>query len=177
MRIYLAGPDVFLPDARTIGERKKAICRQYGFDGAFPLDDTILPEGTMTEVGHAIFDHCVAMMDRCDLAVANMTPWRGVSMDVGTAVEVGYLYARGRPVFGYTNVAMDLSERVAADGYEIEAFGFHDNLMCEGPVWRSGGEIVRTTVKPGEEFTDVRAFEACVKQARQQADAGTDRRR
>src|SRR4051794_10624878 len=165
MLIYLAGPEVFLADAVEIGARKKEICRGHGFEGLFPLDDGELPHAPQAEIGHVIFDRCVEMMQRCDLVVANMTPWRGISMDVGTAVEVGYMHGRGRPVFGYTNVVLDLSARVEPDGFEIEAFGFHDNLMCEGPVWHSGGEVVRCRVAPGDEFTDLGAFEVCVEQA------------
>src|SRR6476620_3924966 len=100
MLIYLAGPEVFLRNAAEIGERKKAICRAHGFECAFPLDAGPLPDASPTEIGHLIFDRCVAMMDRCDLVVANMTPWRGISMDVGTAVEMGYMHGKGRPVFG-----------------------------------------------------------------------------
>lgn len=37
-RIYLAGPEVFLLNAKEIGKRKKALCRKYGFEGVFPLD-------------------------------------------------------------------------------------------------------------------------------------------
>jgi nucleoside 2-deoxyribosyltransferase len=165
MLIYLAGPEVFLPDAVAIGVRKKAICTAHGFVGVYPFDEP-LPTGTVTEVGHRIFDNCVAMMDRCDLVVANMTPWRGLSMDVGTAVEIGYMHAQGKPVFGYTNVASDLADRCEDDGCDIEAFGFHDNLMCEGPVWRSGAEVVRGDVPAASRFDDLDAFERCVLQVR-----------
>jgi nucleoside 2-deoxyribosyltransferase len=33
MKIYLAGPDVFLPDAVEIGRRKIGICRSRGLTG------------------------------------------------------------------------------------------------------------------------------------------------
>jgi nucleoside 2-deoxyribosyltransferase len=165
MLVYLAGPEVFLADAVAIGVRKKAICAAHGFEGVYPFDEP-LPTGMPTEVGHRIFDSCVAMMNRCDLVIANMTPWRGISMDVGTAVEVGYMHAQGRPVFGYTNIAADYVDRCRDDGCDIEAFGFHDNLMCEGPVWHSGGSVVRGNVAPGDEFADLAAFEACVAQAK-----------
>jgi nucleoside 2-deoxyribosyltransferase len=170
MLIYLAGPEVFLAEATAIGARKKAICATYEFEGVYPFDEP-LPTGITTDVGHRIFDNCVAMMDRCDLVVANMTPWRGISMDVGTAVEVGYMYAQGKPVFGYTNVATDYATRCEDDGGEIEAFGFHDNLMCEGPVFLSGGHVVRRDVAPDSRYTDLEAFEACVRQARERVDA------
>ena len=37
-RVYLAGPDVFLPDAAAWLERKKAICAGVGLTGVSPLD-------------------------------------------------------------------------------------------------------------------------------------------
>jgi nucleoside 2-deoxyribosyltransferase len=36
IRIYLAGPEVFLKNAKEVGEQKKALCRKYGFEGMFP---------------------------------------------------------------------------------------------------------------------------------------------
>src|SRR6266404_969261 len=41
MKIYLAGPDVFLPDAIEIGRRKAAICARHGVNGLYPLDNAI----------------------------------------------------------------------------------------------------------------------------------------
>lgn len=162
---YLAGPEVFLPNAHEIGRAKIAICRAHGLDAEFPF---VPPDETATmtaQRGHEIFELCIAMMDRCDLAIANMTPFRGVSMDAGTAVEVGYMFARGRPVFGYTNATADYNERVSGDSWTVESFGFADNLMCEGPVWRSGASIVRTDVDDDVRLTDLRGFTACVEQA------------
>ena len=41
MKIYLAGPDVFLPDAVEIGKRKAAICARHGVIGHYPLDNAV----------------------------------------------------------------------------------------------------------------------------------------
>ncbi len=41
MKIYLAGPDVFLPDAIEIGHRKAAICARHGLTGLYPLDNAV----------------------------------------------------------------------------------------------------------------------------------------
>jgi nucleoside 2-deoxyribosyltransferase len=171
---YLAGPEVFLlPRSRAtaLADRKKAICAESGFDAAFPLDEA--PKGTNpSELGREIFDICVAMMQRCDFLIANMTPFRGVSMDVGTAVEIGYMYALGKPVFGYTNDPRAYRDRVVAaqwvmpESEEIEDFGKADNLMCEGPVLHSRGTVVRGSASPGEEITALDNFERCVQQAR-----------
>lgn len=86
-------------------------------------------------------------------------------MDVGTAVEMGFMYARGRPVFGYTNISSDYAARVQDDGMAVEAFSFVDNLMCEGVVRRSGGRVVRGSVSSGDLMGDLQAFERCIVQA------------
>lgn len=137
---YLAGPEVFSPNARDIGEAKISICRERGIDAQFLLIE-INDEHSLTPAdrGHAIFAACVEMMDECDLVIANMTPFRGVSMDVGTAIEMGYMYGRGRPVLGYTNVEADYDARVGRDTLQVESFGFADNLMCEGLCGSQGG--------------------------------------
>lgn len=163
--VYLAGPEVFLPNAVELGAAKIECCRANGFDAQFPFEPDAHDGGLPLDAAHRIFEHCIATMDRCDLIIANMTPFRGVSMDVGTAVEVGYMYARSKPVFGYTNVAGDYATRVVEDGFVVEAFGLADNLMVEGPVWHSGGSIVCTDVAPADRLTDQRGFVACVQQA------------
>ena len=38
-RIYLAGFDVFRADSLAHGERLKALCREYGYEGLYPLDN------------------------------------------------------------------------------------------------------------------------------------------
>ncbi len=50
-KIYLAGPDVFLPNAIEEGERLKALCEEYGYEGLFPMDNIISGE-TPTEIAH-----------------------------------------------------------------------------------------------------------------------------
>ena len=111
-RIYLAGPEVFLPDAVAAGARKRALCSAYGFDGVYPLDAELdLSKLAKTEAARRISLANEALIASCDLLIANMTPFRGVSMDVGTAFEVGYMRALGRPVLGYTNTPIDLRER------------------------------------------------------------------
>ena len=40
-RIYLAGPEVFFPNAREQGEIKKRLCAAHGFAGVYPLDNAI----------------------------------------------------------------------------------------------------------------------------------------
>jgi nucleoside 2-deoxyribosyltransferase len=167
-RVYLAGPDVFFPNAIEIGNAKKRICAQYGFEGVYPLDanfDALFKLGSAGDMGHATFDLMVELMDRCDLVIANLTPFRGPSMDVGTAVEIGYMYGCGKPVFGYTNVVRDYADRVKPDDFFIESFGLVDNVMVEGPVYRTGAVVVRADVPPDEIYTSLEGFTGCVQQA------------
>jgi nucleoside 2-deoxyribosyltransferase len=182
-RIYLAGPDVFLPDARDIAERKKAICSAHGLEGIFPADPEIKDRANLPafEIARLISASNIGLMDSCDGLIANLTPFRGVSMDTGTAVEIGYMSSLGRPVLGYTNVAEPYRDRAVqyyaqggkaipesySAGSAIEDFGFADNLMIEFAVRRCGGSIVVSRVAEGTELHDLRAFEACVAQARE----------
>lgn len=149
--LYLAGPDVFRSDARELGQAKAAICAEFGFTGLFPLDSEVdLSALSPFESGLVIYQADVEMMDRCDLILANMTPFRGPGLDGGTAFEMGYMRAQGKPVWGYTLDSRDYAARVHqpqpgfdAEGMQVEAFGMTDNLMLVGAIEASGGELLR----------------------------------
>jgi nucleoside 2-deoxyribosyltransferase len=68
-KIYLAGPDVFAPDAREIGRLKVAICGRHGLHGIYPLDvvdvDPGLPPGVQAL---AIYDALERAMHDCAAA-------------------------------------------------------------------------------------------------------------
>jgi nucleoside 2-deoxyribosyltransferase len=180
-RIYLAGPEVFLPDALEVGAKKVALCAKHGFEGVFPLDASLDLTGlAKVEQARRISAANEGLMRGCDLLIANLTPFRGVSMDAGTAFEVGFMLALGRPVLGYTNVTADYRQRAEqyrraapglpeADGpgIEIEDFDGAENLMIEAAIIASGGAVVRNAVPPGQEMRDLAGFEACLRQAAQ----------
>ena len=179
-RIYLAGPEVFLPEARALGEAKARLCAAAGFDGVFPLDGALdLARLGKGEQARRIYRADVDIMRRCDLMIGNLTPFRGVSMDSGTAFEAGFMRALGRPVLGYTNTALDY--RARAEAYRagsaraphawpdadrpdiaVEDFDLTENLMIEMAVRESGFEVVRRQVAPGTEMTDLDGFAACL---------------
>ena len=175
-RVYLAGPEVFLPDARAVGAEKCRLAAEAGFEGAFPLDAQLDLEGLpISERARRISLANEGLMRTCDALLANLTPFRGVSMDSGTAFEVGFMQALGRPVSGYTNVVPDYRERVLdlrsrgpstmdcdrAD-LEVEDFGLAENLMIEIAIRACGCRVVRRKVAPGAELTDLSAFEQCL---------------
>ena len=174
LRIYLAGPDVFHADAARLGATKKALCREYGFAGLFPLDG---PE----ESARAIYQSCVAMMRDADFGIFNLTPFRGPSADVGTAFELGAMVAAGKQVFAYTNTTDDLIDRLHADpgltfdettrvwrdplGLMAEEFGNADNLMLDEALAAQGRHIHRRAVPQAHRFTDSEGFVACLREA------------
>jgi nucleoside 2-deoxyribosyltransferase len=190
IRVYLAGPDVFLPEAGALAERRRKLCADYGFVGKSPLDNEISLEGlsqheAALRIGAANED----MIRSCHLMIANLTPFRGPSADVGTAYEIGFARALGLPVLGYTNVAGTLLDRTRqapgaevtreptgryADAYHmaIEDFDCIDNLMLVIAVERSGSHIVVSPIAEDSRFTDLTGFEACLKLAAAQRDAG-----
>ena len=174
---YLAGPDVFLPDARGHARRKAAICARHGILGRPPLNEDAesleaLPD---EEAWRAIFRKDLAMMEGCGVVIANLTPFRGPSADAGTLIEVGWFLGRGKPVFGYSNAAAPFSERsrrqveAVADplpGLAVEGFGLPDNLMIPGAVLAGGGHpVVLPPDGRDRPFDALDVFERCVEVA------------
>ena len=92
MQVYLAGPDVFLPDALEVGRQKTEICRRHGLIGLYPLDNAV--DRAATEASLQIFKANETMMDQADAIIANLTPFRGPGADGGTVYELGYMAAR-----------------------------------------------------------------------------------
>ncbi len=170
---YLAGPDVFLPDARAHAARKAAICERYGLRGQPPLNEDIASLAAMTgsAAGIAIFAKDIAMMEAADIIIANLTPFRGASADAGTLVELGWFLGRGRPIFGYSNTATLFRERSEAHlaaipdplfGITVEHFGLPDNLMIPGAVLAGGGHpLVLPEDGIDRPFDALDVFERC----------------
>ena len=174
-RLYLAGPDVFHPASAALGAAKLALCREHGLDGLYP------GEGTAEASAPAIHRACLAMMREADAGLFNLTPFRGPSADVGTVFELGFMAAAGKPVFAYTNDPRDLAARLRAspgldrgddgrwrdpEGLAAEDFGNADNLMLDETLALQGRRIHRFAARPGERFTALDGFRACLAEAR-----------
>jgi nucleoside 2-deoxyribosyltransferase len=182
-RIYLAGPEVFLANAKEVGERKKTLCRKYGFEGVFPLDNEVdTTDKSPMEVGFCISAINEGLIRSCDLVIANITPFRGPSADVGTAYEMGFAHALGKKVFAYTNVAVPFTERTIkalnievkrsndgklrdADGMFIEEVDLTDNLMIDGCIHASSKRLVIEEAPANHLFTYLGGFEKCLRAA------------
>ncbi|MBA2649787.1 MAG: nucleoside 2-deoxyribosyltransferase [Legionella sp.] len=167
LQVYLAGPDVFMPNCIDIGNYKKQLLAAAGYIGHFPLDPLIPDFKPNQETAYNISKGNETSMDQCQIILANMTPWHGSpSMDVGTAFEVGYMSckAKFRPldtlIIGYYegDVEQDYSKRVAQyynhqiieqkdgrvtdiTGVTLENFTLCENLMIPAAIKKTGGDI------------------------------------
>jgi nucleoside 2-deoxyribosyltransferase len=146
--VYIAGPDVFYPDAERLAQEHKALCRRYGFEPMHPIDQPTL------EANH-IYRTNIELLKSADAVVANLNPFRGAEVDSGTAFEVGFAIASGKPVVGYIASAECLRDRVGrligslaikdgawrdGNGNLVENFGHSVNLMlAESCVIQIGG--------------------------------------
>lgn len=153
--VYLAGPDVFLPDAVEVGRRKVEICARHGLTARFPLDAAISGEGLDPEAHAFVIAQANEELIRdAAMMIANISPFRGPSLDPGTAFEIGFARALGLRIFGYSCREAPFAARTIyysgmeddaerdVHGYQIERFGLVENLMIDGAIAASGGKIV-----------------------------------
>jgi nucleoside 2-deoxyribosyltransferase len=176
MRVYLAGPDVFLPDPHARAAAMKAICISHGLTGVSPLDDLAdVPEAwSKLHEPFRIARRNEVHIASCAALVANLTPFRGPSADVGTVFELGFMRALNRPVYGWTNDAADFAARTHSflgveaktdhEGMLIEDFAaLADNLMIDGAISASGGTLIRDpNCTPAERWISLDAFKTCL---------------
>jgi len=176
-RVYLAGPDVFLPDGLDVGRRKLDLCTRYGLTGLYPLDNAI--DIAAGDASLQIFRGNEAMMCEADAIIANLTPFRGPSADAGTVYELGYMAGRGKLCLGYSNDPSSYADRmrgltevssrdgrlIDALGLTVEDFGLADNLMMIHALDLHGCALVTPRQAPADIWHDLSAFETCVRMA------------
>ncbi len=165
---YLAGPDVFLPDAVAHAAAKVEICRRSGLRGLPPLNEDAAMAAPELEPWQAIYRKDLAMMESSDLIIANLTPFAGASADAGTLIEVGWFLGKGKPIFGYSNTPESFESRMrrqlGADhaGLGIEGFHLPDNLMIIGAVQSGGYPVFVPTDGRARGLDALDVFETCV---------------
>jgi nucleoside 2-deoxyribosyltransferase len=159
--------------------KKKSLSAEFGIEGVFPLDaDLNLSELSKIEQGYLISKESEELIRTCQLVIANLTPFRGPSADVGTVYEVGFARALGLPIFGYTNISTLFKDRTIeflgqniqktrnvitdAMNMHIESFDLHDNLMIDGGIRHSGGIFCATDSPQENLFADLSAFKECL---------------
>ncbi len=155
-KVYVAGPDVFRNDYMTYVNEVKMLLTSHNLQGLFPTDTCVPKEITENaEIADFIYHSNIKLINQCDAVLANMSPFRGPSMDIGTGFEIGYAAALKKPIFGFSCMPKfysdlkhcDYFSRVKKfqkvkeniDEYGIESFGLSDNLMviCSTKIYQT----------------------------------------
>jgi nucleoside 2-deoxyribosyltransferase len=171
-RLYLAGPMVFEPDPEAYFAPMKAICARYGLEGVSPLDGQTVLAGYAPgkPLALAIVTADIALMHSLDAGIFCLDGFRRApEMDPGTAFEIGYMHALGKPLAGWTRDPLLYPDRVAAfftavfgqaltdtapgaagatsgvvrdpDGILVHSEGCYQNAMTQMGIERSGGLV------------------------------------
>src|SRR5580692_12992807 len=168
---YRAGPDVFLRNAVAHAARKVEICRRFGLRGLPPLNQDVETAAKALDLWQAIYEKDIAMMEGCDIIIANLTPFAGASADAGTLIEIGWFLGKGKPIFGYSNTPESFESRIrkqlGAKRADLGIEGFHvpDNLMIVGAVQSGGYPVFLPTDGKARSFDALDVFETCVEAA------------
>ena|SRR3989344_5982016 len=93
MKVYIAGP-LFKEGKREILEKIDKLCKELGFDTFLPHRDVgIYKKGSSKHFFIKDRDE----IDICEIMIAYLD-WDSISS--GTAWEIGYAYAKGKPIIG-----------------------------------------------------------------------------
>lgn len=151
-KVYLAGFDVFRPDAIEHGNYLKTLCSSVGMEGVYPLDNAV-PEGLSgPEAARWICMQNMQMLSSADAVLANLGAFRGVEPDSGTVFEMGAAVAMGIPVWAYFPEMLPMRQQIITDhnglcrrGFLVEDFGLPKNLMlaCQ---WSGDSRSVESAV-------------------------------
>lgn len=147
-RVYLAGPDVFFPNVNEIAGKLKECCFEFDLEGVFPLDSEVDLDQPINQQknGYKIYRGNINLIKSCSAVLANISPFRGPSIDPGTAFEIGYGKSLGLTCVGYTNNLTKLKNRVIPDGLLVEDFQMIDNLMIhaalDGNIFNTSEEAI-----------------------------------
>lgn len=162
--IYLAGPEVFLPNAQEVLQSHKTLCESFSFSAYTPFDGEV-PTDSNRDLSLAkhIFESNCKLIQKSDLVIANCNFFRGACVDDGTSFEIGYAFALGKEIWGYRSDSISLHIKTAdvisvkshVSGYMIDAegyllnedFGNSINLMLEFSIQKSGGKLTEGTLK------------------------------
>jgi nucleoside 2-deoxyribosyltransferase len=176
-RVYLAGPDIFLPEAQAQAGARTRICAEHGLVGATPFDDppVAIPGWDAMPEWQQLFLANEAHIRAADAVIANLTPFRGPSADPGTVYEVGLARGLEKPVFGYATTTQGFAERTRAawgpsfrdpggtwrdrDGLSIEDFALFDNLMVVGSL---SVLLLAEDIPEDRRWSDLSVFTRCV---------------
>eukprot|EP00796_Vickermania_ingenoplastis_P009725 gene9725-6813_t len=127
--IYIAGPAVFNPDfGAAYYDKVRALLKPHGVIPLIPIDNDVDVKDFL-----AIRNKNIEMIKKCDCIIADLSPFRSLEPDAGTAFEVGYAAALGKILLPFTTDTRSLVEKYNGpkdkDGLTVEDFSLPFNLM------------------------------------------------
>lgn len=146
-KIYIAGPDVFESNSIEIGKRYVQLCKSYGYEGLYPLDNVVNFNQEKNKIAQDIYLANKKLIEKSDIVIANLNAFRGKEADSGTVWECGFATGLGKEVYGYINQNINYldtfkkEEKSLKDGNYvdledrlIEDFDYPLNLMISCSV-------------------------------------------
>ena len=110
-KIYLAGFDVFYPNAIEVLNEKKELCEAYGFVGLAPLDNVVDFSQSKERIREVIYKANVELMKEADILCVNLNAFRHGEPDAGTVFEIGYWVGLGKEVYIYVDSSETMLEK------------------------------------------------------------------
>lgn len=132
-KIYLAGFDVFYPDALAVLQQKKRVCEKYGFIGLTPLDNTVDFSQPKSQIRKLIYEANIALIREADILCVNLNAFRHGEPDAGTVFEIGYGVALGKAVYVYVDSADTMLEKTREND---------PHCVCKEGVWFDGNGLI-----------------------------------
>jgi nucleoside 2-deoxyribosyltransferase len=160
MHIYLAGPLgfsevgrdflklVLIPELGPLGHQVVdpfKLTDQSKIDSITAMPYSEARRGAWQKLNVEIGQNNRSAIDNCDAILAILD---GVDVDSGTASEIGYAFARGKPILGYRG-----DFRLSSDNE-----GSIVNLQVEYFIRASGGEIVSSVAQLGEALSRIQSL-------------------
>lgn len=135
-KVYLAGPQVFLPDAEKWYSDAKALCLENGLEALTPFNNKL-------HTARDIFRYNREQILSAHYIIADVNPFRGTEPDSGTVWEIGFAYARGKYIIAHQNSVKTVRDKtleffdlddgdireIMPDGMAVEDLGGYVNLM------------------------------------------------
>ena len=110
-KIYLAGFDVFYPNAIEVLQQKKKLCEKYGYIGLAPLDNEVDFTQPKEIIREDIYKANVNLMNEADIFCVNLNAFRHGEPDSGTVFEIGYAAGLGKDAYIYVDSNESMLEK------------------------------------------------------------------
>lgn len=118
----------------------RSACESRGYRALVPVDSLSADKPPLTH--YQIFRNNILMIDSCDCVLANLTSFIGQECDSGTVFEIGYAFAKKKPIVAFfedeRSIFNDRCGSHVDKTATLEDFGLSHKLM----LWNACDNIV-----------------------------------